>query len=155
MGRKAWKEFTERGMNKAEFLEQLRLSLNGRMDASQVMDNLRYYEEYINSQLRQGKTEEDVMSMLGSPRLIARTITDANTDGCQAGYRAGTVMVMQNATSRRGISSHRGPSARPFSTGRARRSPTKTTQAHIPCLSSSFCFQEGFARSSAWQSPSH
>lgn len=86
MGRKAWKEFTERGMNKAEFLEQLRLSLNGRLDASQVMDNLRYYEEYINSQLRQGKTEEDVMSMLGSPRLIARTITDANTDGGQAGY---------------------------------------------------------------------
>lgn len=73
-------------MTKAEFLEQLRLSLNGRLDANQVMDNLRYYEEYINSQLRQGKTEEDVMSMLGSPRLIARTITDANSDGASGGY---------------------------------------------------------------------
>lgn len=72
-------------MSKAEFLEQLRLSLNGRIDADQVMDNLRYYEDYINSQLRLGKTEEDIMSMLGSPRLIARTITDANSDGAQ-GY---------------------------------------------------------------------
>ena len=72
-------------MSKAEFLEQLRLSLNGRIDADQVLDNLRYYEEYINSQLRQGKTEEEVMSMLGSPRLIARTITDAQSDGAD-GY---------------------------------------------------------------------
>ena len=102
MGRKAWKEFTERGMNKAEFLEQLRLSLNGRLDASQVMDNLRYYEEYINSQLRQGKTEEDVMSMLGSPRLIARTITDANTDGGQAGYASDAYEYSQGAQGQSG-----------------------------------------------------
>ena len=64
-------------MDKTEFLNQLRASLNGRMDAEEVADNLRYYEEYINGQLRLGRTESEVMASLGSPRLIARSITDA------------------------------------------------------------------------------
>ena len=67
----------EKRMDKTEFLNQLRASLNGRMDAEEVADNLRYYEEYINGQLRLGRTESEVMASLGSPRLIARSITDA------------------------------------------------------------------------------
>ena len=65
-------------MNKVEFLDQLRQSLSGKVDAGMISDNLRYYEEYINSQLMQGKAETEVMATLGSPRLIARTILDAN-----------------------------------------------------------------------------
>jgi len=68
-------------MNKTEFLEQLRQSLSGRVDAEQVSDNLRYYEDYIDSQLRQGMPEADVMMGLGSPRLIARSIMDAQRQG--------------------------------------------------------------------------
>ena len=64
-------------MDKTEFLDQLRVSLNGKMDAEEVTDNLRYYEEYINGQLRLGRTEAEVMTSLGSPRLIARSIADA------------------------------------------------------------------------------
>lgn len=70
-------------MNKSEFLDQLRQSLNGRLEAEQVADNLRYYEEYINSQLRLGRTENEIMTALGSPRLIARTITDAKEEEAQ------------------------------------------------------------------------
>ncbi|MBP5264725.1 MAG: DUF1700 domain-containing protein [Lachnospiraceae bacterium] len=64
-------------MDKTEFLDQLRASLNGKMEAEEVTDNLRYYEEYINGQLRLGRTETEVMTSLGSPRLIARSIADA------------------------------------------------------------------------------
>ncbi|MBO4515474.1 MAG: DUF1700 domain-containing protein [Lachnospiraceae bacterium] len=64
-------------MNKTEFLDQLRVSLNGKIEADEVTDNLRYYEDYINGQLRLGRTENEVITSLGSPRLIARTIADA------------------------------------------------------------------------------
>ena len=68
-------------MDKTEFLDQLRMSLSGKMEADQVSDNLRYYEDYIDSQVRMGYAESDVMSKLGSPRLIARSITDAWMQG--------------------------------------------------------------------------
>ena len=67
-------------MEKTEFLEQLRQSLSGRIEADKVVENVRYYEDYINTQMRMGKTEEEVLGALGSPRLIARTIADTQQD---------------------------------------------------------------------------
>ena len=67
-------------MEKTEFLEQLRQSLSGRIEADKVAENVRYYEDYINTQMRMGKTEEEVLGVLGSPRLIARTIADTQQD---------------------------------------------------------------------------
>ncbi len=67
-------------MDKTEFLEQLRQSLSGRIEAYKVTENVRYYEDYINTQIRMGKTEEEVLGELGSPRLIARTIADTQQD---------------------------------------------------------------------------
>lgn len=64
-------------MEKTEFLDQLRQSLNGRLEPQEVTENLRYYEDYINMQIRMGKPETEVMEVLGSPRLIARSIMDA------------------------------------------------------------------------------
>lgn len=64
-------------MEKTEFLDQLRVSLNGKIDPQEVNENLRYYEDYINMQIRMGKSETEVMELLGSPRLIARSIMDA------------------------------------------------------------------------------
>ena len=65
-------------MEKTEFLDQLRMSLNGKLEPQDVNENLRYYEDYINTQVRMGRSEAEVMEALGSPRLIARTITDAS-----------------------------------------------------------------------------
>lgn len=70
-------------MNKAEFLGQLRRSLNGKLDEEAVADNIKYYDEYISSQLRLGRTESEVMATLGSPRLIARTITDTMAESVE------------------------------------------------------------------------
>lgn len=61
-------------MSKQEFLEKLRLALNGRVSAGIVTENIRYYEDYINIETRKGRSEEDVLEQLGDPRLLARTI---------------------------------------------------------------------------------
>lgn len=61
-------------MTKKEFLEKMRLALNGKVPGNVVTENLQYYEDYINTEIRKGKSEEEVLSSLGDPRLIARTI---------------------------------------------------------------------------------
>ena len=42
-------------MNKQEFLEKLRLALNGKVAAGVVTENLKFYEDYINTEIRKGK----------------------------------------------------------------------------------------------------
>lgn len=69
-------------MDKQEFLEKLRLALNGRVSSEKADETLKYYEDYISAEVRMGRSEEDVMGVLGDPRLIARTIIE--TDGGQA-----------------------------------------------------------------------
>ena len=65
-------------MNKQEFIDKLRLALSGRVSASLVEENVAYYEEYINTQMRMGTSESAVLSSLGDPRLLAKTIISAN-----------------------------------------------------------------------------
>lgn len=65
-------------MKKTEFLENLRLALASRVGAGTVTENIRYYEDYINTQIRMGKDEEEVVAALGDPRLLARSIAEAN-----------------------------------------------------------------------------
>ena len=68
-------------MNKQEFLENLRMALNGRVSPGVVTENLNYYNDYINMEVRKGRTEEEVLASLGDPRLIARTIAQTNGGG--------------------------------------------------------------------------
>ncbi|MCI9337147.1 MAG: DUF1700 domain-containing protein [Lachnospiraceae bacterium] len=87
-------------MTKREFLESLRLALAGKVTSAQLAENLEYYEDYINTETRKGRDEEEVLSELGDPRLIARTIaetrrqtggygdSDSRHDGGQAGRYA-------------------------------------------------------------------
>ncbi len=70
-------------MEKQEFLDKLRLALNGRVETGTVSDTIAYYEEYINTEVRKGRSEEEVMTSLGDPRLIARTIIE--TSGSETG----------------------------------------------------------------------
>lgn len=61
-------------MNKQEFINKLRAALNGRIPAAKVEDTVSYYQDYINTEIRKGRSEEEVLQALGDPRLIARTI---------------------------------------------------------------------------------
>lgn len=64
-------------MTKQEFLEQLRRSLTTRAGSAVASENVSYYEEYIATQVRAGRTEEEVIRGLGDPRLLARSIAEA------------------------------------------------------------------------------
>lgn len=65
-------------MDKNEFIEKLQRTLAGGLNSSQVAENVRYYQEYIESEIRKGSTEEEVLSQLGDPRLLAKSIIEAN-----------------------------------------------------------------------------
>lgn len=68
-------------MNRTEFLEQLEEALQGEVSPAKLDENLRYYDTYIQTQVRLGRTEEEVLQQLGDPRLIARTIIDVDGQG--------------------------------------------------------------------------
>lgn len=75
-------------MNRYEFIEKLRAALSGKATQSAINENIRYYEEYLDTEIRKGKREEDVIKELGDPRLLAKTIVEANKQGGQGGnYR--------------------------------------------------------------------
>lgn len=65
-------------MSKAEFLDILREQLDGEIPSGEIYSNIRYYEQYIEREIQSGKTEEEVMELLGDPRLIAKTLIDAD-----------------------------------------------------------------------------
>jgi len=79
-------------MNKIEFVEQLRRNLSSINDYTYVNDTIAYYENYIETQMRMGKSEEQVMQELGDPRLIAKSICashEVDTEEQDAGgYRS-------------------------------------------------------------------
>ena len=64
-------------MTKIEFLEKLRTALSSDVPSGELQENLNYYSQYIDEEMRKGRTEQDVMDELGDPWLLARTIIDA------------------------------------------------------------------------------
>lgn len=61
-------------MSSDEFITGLQEALAGRVPEVIISDNVNYYRRYIDEQVRAGKREEDVLNMLGDPRLLAKTI---------------------------------------------------------------------------------
>ena len=65
-------------MDRNEFMDKLQHTLAGGLNSYQVADNVRYYQEYIDGEIRKGKSEEEVLAPLGDPRLLAKSIIEAN-----------------------------------------------------------------------------
>lgn len=61
-------------MNRQEFLETLGRALKRDLSDAEVMDNIQYYDNYIEEEIKCGKSEAQVLEQLGDPRLIAKTI---------------------------------------------------------------------------------
>ena len=61
-------------MTKQEFLDGLRRSLVNGLETAEINEHIRYYSDYIDSRIRMGISEEEVMASLGEPRLIAKTL---------------------------------------------------------------------------------
>ena len=64
-------------MTKQEFIQELSASLLNEVDSQEYHNSIEYYSRYIDEEMKKGKTEEEVMRGLGSPRLIAKTIIDS------------------------------------------------------------------------------
>ena len=66
-------------MYRTEFLDILKTQLSGQMHEGKIGAHLRYYEDYIQSKVRAGTPEDEVIAQLGDPRLIAKTLLDTDT----------------------------------------------------------------------------
>lgn len=66
-------------MNKKEFMKGLEQALTDNMSLNDARVHLNYYNDYINSEINKGKSEEDVIKQLGNPRLIAKSLTSAGS----------------------------------------------------------------------------
>ena len=67
-------------MGKKEFLRKLQEHLDGQMQQNKIQAHVRYYKEYIEMQIKNGKREEAVLAELGEPYLIARTLLDTDNN---------------------------------------------------------------------------
>ena len=67
-------------MNKEEFIENLRKALSVSLDHETVNKHIAYYEEYIMMELKNKKSEEEILNLLGDPRLLAKTIINTNQE---------------------------------------------------------------------------
>ena len=68
-------------MRKEEFIRELVLELKQNVSEQVILEQQRFYEEYILTEVRGGKTEEEVIASLSEPRLLAKSIIDAAEAG--------------------------------------------------------------------------
>lgn len=73
-------------MNRGEFLQGLQDALSGEVPPAAVQENLRYYDNYIRTEVQNGRAESEVLEELGSPRLIARTIIETTPNAGEGNY---------------------------------------------------------------------
>lgn len=68
-------------MTRDEFLRKLQAELVLSVSERVIENQLSYYQDYINGEVAGGRSEAEVISELGDPRLLARTIIDAAEAG--------------------------------------------------------------------------
>lgn len=65
-------------MSKYDFINILKVSLEGEASEKIINENTEYYSNYIDNEIAKGKKETEVLQQLGDPRLIAKTIIETN-----------------------------------------------------------------------------
>ena len=76
-------------LNRDLFIEQLAECLQGEVSQEEIAETLSFYREYFTEEEAKGKTEQEICTSLGSPRLIAHSIIDAHEEavsGTTTGY---------------------------------------------------------------------
>ncbi len=92
-------------MTKKGFLEKLKTALDSNLSDAAVQEQIAFYKQYIEDEVRKGRSEEEVVKELGDPWAIARTIIDS------AEIRGGTGETFSREPERR--SAYEDPGARP------------------------------------------
>lgn len=65
-------------MRQKEFLQELENGLCGRMPETEIQDVLAEYRNFFASGTAEGKSEEDVCVLLGSPAALVRSLTESD-----------------------------------------------------------------------------
>ena len=68
-------------MNKNEFLQVLKGELTNSVSGEVIEEQLRFYSDYINTEIAKGRREEEVVAELSAPNLLARSIIEAAEAG--------------------------------------------------------------------------
>ena len=66
-------------MTKYEFINKLQAALENELNSNKVLENVNYYNDYIDSEIRSGRIESEVIAELGDPWAIAKTILQTET----------------------------------------------------------------------------
>lgn len=86
-------------MNKYEFVTNLQRHLTGKVTPEKLQEITRYYNDYIDTEVRKGKSEEEVLEMLGDPRLLAKSIVE--TEGNAGGRDGAGGGIYEDGTNRK------------------------------------------------------
>lgn len=77
-------------MSREEFLRSLEEALANEVPQEVIRDNVNYYSSYLSQEMARGRTVDEIVSEIGEPRIIARTIIDSyevpEAGGQTAGY---------------------------------------------------------------------
>lgn len=64
-------------MNKTEYVQILEKALVGNVSPQELQDTVAYYRDYIEMEIRKGRSEQEVLEQLGNPRLLVKSIIAA------------------------------------------------------------------------------
>lgn len=67
-------------MKKQEFLDRLYDALCESMSKEEAQKHIRYYKEYIEEKVKEGRKEKEVIEELDNPRLIAKNLAEAGNE---------------------------------------------------------------------------
>ena len=79
-------------MSKEEFLRELEEALAGDVPEAVIRDNVSYYGSYLSQEMAKGRSVEEIVSEIGEPFIIAKTIIEhceaSGACGENGGYRS-------------------------------------------------------------------
>ena len=87
-------------MTKYEFINKLKAALENDLNSHSVQEHVNYYNDYINTEIRNGRSESDVIAELGDPWAIAKNIIDMEDSG-SANYEEYSYMSSDDSKEQR------------------------------------------------------
>ena len=92
-------------MTRDEFINILRRNIAPINDYQFINETIEYYQSYIETEIRKGSSESEVLDSLGDPRLIAKSIMASHGIGGNESYEEAEPENMENTvhiTTKRG-----------------------------------------------------
>lgn len=72
-------------MNREEYISSMEKSLVGRIDPDALRETMAYYNDYFAMEQSKGLSQEQIISNLGDPRLLAKSIIAAESEKREGG----------------------------------------------------------------------